>query len=104
MEFFQNAGLLSANHPSRNELVEPESIQQSDASDALKFFADVGLLKKHQKHVKDTAQSSAESPPNKLSEIRKSFVEEEINAAEEETEFLADEIAELLVQLEGIII
>jgi len=94
LRFFEEVGLVENSNQNtlKNEIEEDREKEE----DALNFFAEAGLIRDHSENTADGNENidHEHSATN-------SFLEEEINAAESETEFLADEIAEILVQLDA---
>ena len=96
--------LLQKTHSKSNQFLENIDIETESKIEALKFFEEAGLLSKDNRIPKITEEVNEVHPlVRKVDEpsFQKSFLEEEMTAAELETEYLADEIAKLLVQLEG---
>merc|ERR1719369_1731711 len=94
LRFFEEVGLIKNSNQNtlKNEIEEDREKEE----DALNFFAEAGLIRGHSENTAD----GNENIDHEYSATN-SFLEEEINAAESETEFLADEIAEILVQLDA---
>jgi len=94
LRFFEEVGLVENSNQNtlKNEIEEDREKEE----DALNFFAEAGLIRGHSENTADGNENidHEHSATN-------SFLEEEINAAESETAFLADEIAEILVQLDA---
>jgi len=93
LRFFEEVGLVvnSNEKPVINDIEE-----EAEEENALNFFAAAGLVGGQSEN---TADVDKDVEPEHSS--TNSFLEEEINAAESETEFLADEIAEILIQLDA---
>jgi len=103
--FFEDVGLIKETAKDTNKVFTQIEEAENEKVNALKFFADAGLVRKETAHTVDDDvinhiqqdNSFSDESPDKTN----SFLEEEIIAAESETAFLADEIAGLLVQLEA---
>jgi len=96
--------LLQKSHSKANQFLENIDIETESKIEALKFFEEAGLLSKDNRNLKITEEVNEVHPlVSKVDEpsFQKSFLEEEMTAAELETEYLADEIAKLLVELEA---
>jgi len=90
LRFFEEVGLVV--NSNQNTVIN-DIEEEAGKENALNFFAAAGLGGGNSENTaKDVEQEHSST---------NSFLEEEINAAESETEFLADEIAEILVQLDA---
>ena len=88
LHFFKDFGLIRESQQNiKDNAVEDEKLN------ALKFFADAGLLGKKPDSPRDVNENIKQD--FNQPDITNSFLEEEINAAETETEFLADEIGSI---------
>jgi len=93
LRFFEEVGLVENSNENRviNDIEE-----EAEKENALNFFAVAGLVGGNSENGANIDKDLEEEHSS-----TNSFLEEEINAAESETAFLADEIAEILVQLDA---
>jgi len=93
LRFFEEVGLVENSNENRviNDIEE-----EAEKENALNFFAVSGLVEGNSENGANIDKDLEEEHSS-----TNSFLEEEINAAESETAFLADEIAEILVQLDA---
>jgi len=93
LRFFEEVGLALNSNDNR---VINEIEGEPGKENTLNFFAAAGLAGGHSENTADVDKDVEQEHSS-----TNSFLEEEINAAESETEFLANEIAEILVQLDA---
>jgi len=93
LRFFEEVGLVE--NANQNRVIN-EIEEQAEKENGFNFFADVGLVGGNSENKDNVDKNTKQEHPS-----TNSFLEEEINAAESETAFLADEIAEILVQIDA---
>merc|ERR1719481_418463 len=101
LKFFEEVGLVKPNLKKSNENKVISQVEEVANENAFNFFSGPLLTGKVAKISDDSDTNNQQEHSSTFSDLTNSFLEEEITAAESETAFLADEIAELLVQLEA---